>query len=63
MNELGHLQERIAKSERQIQQKAKEDVQALRLMQLRGVGPTTASAIAASIGNGHDFKNGRQFSS
>ena len=32
MNELGHLQERIAKSERQIQQMAKEDVQALRLM-------------------------------
>lgn len=63
MNELGHLQERIAKSERQIQQMAKEDVQALRLMQLRGVGPTTASAIVASIGNGHDFKNGRQFSS
>jgi len=25
------------------------------------VGPTTASAIVASIGSGHDFKNGRQF--
>lgn len=31
-------------------------------MQLCGVGPTTATAIVASIGNGHDFKNGRQFS-
>lgn len=31
-------------------------------MQLRGVGPTTATAIVASIGNGHDFRNGRQFS-
>ena len=24
------------------------------------IGPTTASALVASIGNGHDFKNGRQ---
>lgn len=62
MNELSHLQERIAHSERQIQLLAREDEQAQRLMQLRGIGPTTASAIVASIGNGHDFKNGRQFS-
>jgi transposase len=62
MNELTHVQERIAQSERQIQLMARGDPQAQRLMQLRGVGPTTASAIVASIGNGHDFKNGRQFS-
>ncbi len=29
-------------------------------MQLRGIGPTTASALLASIGAGHDFRNGRQ---
>lgn len=29
-------------------------------MQLRGIGPTTASALLASLGAGHDFKNGRQ---
>jgi transposase len=29
-------------------------------MQLRGIGPTTASALLASIGMGHDSKNGRQ---
>jgi transposase len=62
MNELSHIQERIAQSERQIQLLARDDAQAQRLMQLRGIGPTTASAIVASIGNGHDFKNGRQFS-
>lgn len=62
MNELSHIQDRIARSERQIQLLAKEDVQAHRLMQLRGIGPTTASAIVATIGNGHDFDNGRQFS-
>lgn len=31
-------------------------------MPLRGIVPATATAIAASIGNGHDLKNGRQFS-
>lgn len=62
MNELSHIQDRIAQSECQIQLLAKEDQQAQRLMQLRGIGPNTASAIVASIGNGHDFKNGRQFS-
>lgn len=63
MSELSHIQERITYSERRIQQMAATDDQARRLMQLRGIGPTTASAIVASIGNGHDFKNGRQFSS
>jgi transposase len=29
-------------------------------MKLPGIGPVTASAMLASIGNGHDFKNGRQ---
>ena len=62
MNELSHLQERITQSERQIQLMAKQDEQARRLMQLRGIGPTTASAIVASIGKGNEFTNGRQFS-
>lgn len=30
-------------------------------MRLAGVGPTTASAIVAMIGNGHEFRCGRQF--
>lgn len=30
-------------------------------MRLSGVGPTTASAIVAMIGNGHEFRCGRQF--
>lgn len=39
---------------------AKQDIRSQQLMQLAGIGPTTASALVASIGNGHDFKNGRQ---
>jgi transposase len=30
-------------------------------MQLPGIGATTATAIVAMIGNGHEFKCGRQF--
>jgi transposase len=30
-------------------------------MQLEGIGAVTATAIAATIGNGKAFKNGRQF--
>jgi len=62
LSELSNLEERIAQNEKTIAQLAREDEQAQRLMQLRGVGPTTATAIVASIGNGHDFRNGRQFS-
>ena len=38
----------------------KTDHRSQRLMKLKGVGPTTACALVACIGNAHDFKNGRQ---
>jgi transposase len=62
LSEISRVGEQIAQSEKLIAQMAKGDELAQRLMQLRGVGPTIATAIVASIGNGHDFKNGRQFS-
>jgi transposase len=37
------------------------DERARQLMRLSGVGPTSATAILAMIGNGHEFKCGRQF--
>jgi transposase len=54
------LDERIADYDRIIAQAARDDARSKRLMQLPGIGPTTASALLASIGGAHDFANGRQ---
>jgi transposase len=61
LNELTRLDERISQYDRYIAQAAKDDEQARQLMRLGGVGPTTASAIVATVGKGHDFTCGRQF--
>ena len=61
LSELTHLDERIALYDRHVAQMAHEDTRAKQLMRLRGVGPTTATALLAMIGNGHEFKCGRQF--
>lgn len=54
------LDDRIADYDRAIAQAASDDERSKRLMSLPGIGPTTASALLASIGGGHDFANGRQ---
>ena len=54
------LDERIHEYDKAIAQIARDDARSKRLMQLPGIGPTTASALLASIGGGHDFNNGRQ---
>ncbi|MBS4096915.1 MAG: IS110 family transposase [Sulfuricella sp.] len=51
---------RIEEYDRVIVKAAREDARSKRLMTLPGIGPNTASAMLASIGSGHDFKNGRQ---
>ena len=58
---LADLDKRIATYDRHLAKLSKQNDRARLLMKLAGVGPTTASAIVASIGNGHDFKNSRQF--
>ena len=62
LGELSHIEERIAQSKRQIEQMARQDSDAQQLMRLHGVGPMIASAFTATVGNGHDFNNGRQVS-
>ena len=60
LSELHHLGERIDQYDRHIAQMAKNDERSQRLMAMPGIGEKTATALLASIGNGHDFKCGRQ---
>jgi transposase len=57
---IAMLDERIDEYEAQIKHIAVTDTACKQLMTLDGIGPVTASALVASVGNGHDFKNGRQ---
>lgn len=50
----------IDEYDRLIAQSARENARSKRLMQLPGIGPTTASALLASLGGAHEFNNGRQ---
>jgi transposase len=58
---LDQLHQQILSYDRRISVHVRTDVRARRLTEIHGVGPITASAIVATIGNGRDFKNGRQF--
>jgi transposase len=58
---LRTLEARLGEYDREIAHLAGIEERSKRLLSIPGVGPTTASAIVASIGSGHDFKNGRQF--
>ena len=51
---------RLAEYDRIIAKAARDDARSKRLMERPGIGPIGASALLASIGGGHDFKNGRQ---
>ncbi len=60
LSELHRLDERIAEYDRHVVHMAREDERSQALMQLSGIGSTTASALVSTIGNARDFKNGRQ---
>ena len=62
LSEVSRLDERIAQYDGYIKEQAVRDAATQRLMRLPGVGPTTATALVGTIGNGHDFKCGRQLS-
>jgi transposase len=61
LEQLRLLDERIGGYDRQIEAQARLCEPAQRLMEIRGIGPTTALAIVATVGNAGEFKNGRQF--
>lgn len=60
--DLVYLDERIKRQDEAIVRLAQENAEARRLMQLRGVGPITATALVASLGSGKQFKRGRDAS-
>jgi transposase len=61
LEQLRMLDERIGGYDQEIEAQAKLCEPAQRLMKIRGIGPTTALAIVATVGNAREFKNGRQF--
>lgn len=52
--------ERIEELDREIEQLARHDPVAVRLQQVRGIGPLTATALLATVGDASQFSNGRQ---
>jgi transposase len=56
------LDARVREYEHAIEAHAREDQASRLAMQRQGIGPMTASAIVATVGDLRDFKNGRQFS-
>jgi transposase len=61
LDELSRLDKRVDSYDVLIREMARQDSRSKRLMQINGIGEVTASAIVAMVGNGHDFKNSRQF--
>jgi transposase len=59
--ELDHLQMRIDEADAVIQKIAGENEACRRLVAIPGIGPVTATAIIAAIGNGAAFKKGEGF--
>ena len=54
------VDERSAADDRRVDQLARQMEPAHRLMQVPGVGPVTATALIATVGHAHAFRNGRQ---
>src|SRR5439155_21095326 len=57
---LSMLDERIGAYDRELEAHARASEAARRLMQIRGIGPLTAVAMVATVGNARDFRSGRQ---
>ena len=61
VEQLRSLDERVALLDRELARRAKEDADAKRLMTIPGIGPITATALAALAPTAQAFKRGRDF--
>ncbi len=59
--DLRQLDDRVDSLDQRIAQCVKNDPVARRLLELRGVGPLTASALSGALGDGKAFSKGRDF--
>ena len=59
---LRTLDARVREYEHSIEAHARESREAQLALARQGIGPITASALVASVGDAREFKNGRQFS-
>ncbi len=57
--DLIELDQRVEQLDGEIQTAAKENETARRLQSIPGIGPITATALAASVGDGRQFQHGR----
>jgi transposase len=58
---LDQLDARLASFAAVIAAQAQQSEMTQRLQTIAGVGPTTAAAMVATVGDANDFRNGRQF--
>jgi transposase len=58
--DLVQLDERVAEIEAVIVTEARANEACVRLQTIPGIGPLTASALVSAVGDGRQFKNGRQ---
>ena len=61
LEHAARLQAKTLEYEHEIRTHVRSNALALRAQARMGIGPITASALVATVGNGRDFKNGRQF--
>lgn len=54
--------ERVSGHDKEIEELTKKDVRCQEIMKIKGIGPITASAVVATIGDGKAFKRGREVS-
>lgn len=57
--DLVYLDERVRQLDQVIERAAREDAVARRLQQIPGIGPVTATALVASVGDARQFRRGR----
>lgn len=61
VEQMRSLNERVTLLDREIARRAREDTEAKRLMTIPGIGPITATALAALAPSAQTFKRGRDF--